>query len=127
MVKFHKNIGIRTLFSSSSSFPKKLIIFFNRYQMLSDLMECWTISLKNIFSMGLKRRVHYVSLDPIRYTSLLCLISVQIFLLISSFFRPSVMEKRIKDSMECLLDNNKQNAYTYLFFDRLYQSKNMLN
>ena len=28
MVKFHKNIGIRTLFSSSSSFPKKLIIFF---------------------------------------------------------------------------------------------------
>ena len=37
------------------------------------------------------------------------------------------MEKRIKDSMECLLDNNKQNAYTYLFFDRLYQSKNMLN
>ena len=123
----------KTYWHSDTFFPPKLIIFFS-----IDSRCCriwWNAGLfifhwKKSFSMGLKRRVHHVSLDPIRYTSLLCLISVQIFLLISSFFRPLhlfAVGGETKNSMECLLDNSKQNARAHLFFDRLYQAKNMLN
>ena len=128
MVKFHKNI-----LAFGHFFPPKTNNFFS-----IDSRCCriwWNAGLfifhwKKSFSMGLKRRVHHVSLDPIRYTSLLCLISVQIFLLISSFFRPLhlfAVGGETKNSMECLLDNSKQNARAHLFFDRLYQAKNMLN